>query len=163
MSPRPNTLHQRLLSLFIVQLEAFVRAHVGCRYLPEVDLVLSEKTVYCPDLCCYRPGRIKGYPTRLETPPDLVIEILSHGTKAFDLTTKRDDYAQFGVSEYWTYDPAGGRAPDPLGTLRCFRAGSFPGKDFLDQSPSPGAAHFESTSLPGFVLDVDALRSGTGD
>jgi Uma2 family endonuclease len=37
--------------------------------------------------------------------PDLVVEILSPGTRRRDLTTKRELYAQSGVPEYWTVDP----------------------------------------------------------
>ena len=37
--------------------------------------------------------------------PDLVIEILSPGTRKTDERTKRDRYARFGVREYWIVDP----------------------------------------------------------
>lgn len=166
MSPLPNTFHQRLLSLFIVQLDAFVRAHKGFKYLPEVDLVLADDKVYSPDLVCYRPGRVKGYPTRLTDPPDLVIEILSYGTKNFDLTTKRDDYRRFGVGEYWTYDPSDGRPPEPVGRLRCFRPPQAPvtaASGFLDVSPEASVIRFESVGISGFVLDLDPLRGGAED
>ena len=37
--------------------------------------------------------------------PDLVIEILSPGTRQKDLAIKRKIYARFGVQEYWIVDP----------------------------------------------------------
>jgi len=152
MSPRPNTFHQRLLSLFIYQLEGFIRANRGFKYLPDVDLVLAGQTVYAPDIVCYRPGRVVGYPTRLETPPDLIIEILSYGTKGFDLTTKREGYEKSGVGEYWTYDPTDG---EPKGKLRCARRASA--ADAFVDAPVTGDA-FASTGVPGFVLDLTSLR-----
>ncbi len=49
-------------------------------------------------------------------PPDLVLEAASRRTGRVDYTTKRDDYAAFGVSEYWHFDYTGGRYHDaPLG------------------------------------------------
>jgi len=38
-------------------------------------------------------------------PPDLVIEVLSPSTGYYDLTEKKDVYAEFGVKEYWMVDP----------------------------------------------------------
>src|SRR2546421_6072898 len=80
MSPRPASLHQRLLSLMQFQLENFIRAHSGAMYLPEINLVVSADTVYFPDLVCFRPGRLAGFPLNVQIAPDLVIEILSPGS-----------------------------------------------------------------------------------
>jgi Uma2 family endonuclease len=38
--------------------------------------------------------------------PDLVIEILSPGTKKYDQTDKKDVYRQFGVQEYFMVEPS---------------------------------------------------------
>jgi len=37
--------------------------------------------------------------------PDLAIEIISPGTETIDRETKRDEYAQAGIPEYWIIDP----------------------------------------------------------
>ena len=42
-------------------------------------------------------------------PPDFVLEVASESTGRRDETTKRDDYAAMGVTEYWRFDPTGGR------------------------------------------------------
>ena len=45
-------------------------------------------------------------------PPDFVLEVASRHTGRADYTTKRDDYATFGVQEYWRFDYTGGRYHD---------------------------------------------------
>lgn len=151
MSPRPSARHQRLLSILQFQLEHYVLQNPGSMYFPDVDLQLGADTVYAPDLVCYRAGRLSGIPARLTLPPDLVIEVLSPATKAFDLTTKRDDYEKFGVGEYWCYDPGDASQPP---RLRCYRR---EGQVFLEASVS--GTQCASVALPGFMLDLDKLRN----
>ena len=45
-------------------------------------------------------------------PPDFVLEVASPSTGERDYTTKRDEYAQLGVKEYWRFDPSGGQWHD---------------------------------------------------
>ena len=45
---------------------------------------------------------------RQGSPPDFVLEVASVSTAARDETQKRADYALFGISEYWRFDPTGG-------------------------------------------------------
>ena len=41
-------------------------------------------------------------------PPDFVLEIASVSTALNDYTTKRVDYAAYGIPEYWRFDPTDG-------------------------------------------------------
>ena len=51
----------------------------------------------------------KGYSIREQgKPPDFVMEIASENTGQNDIKEKRDDYAGFGIPEYWRFDPSGG-------------------------------------------------------
>lgn len=43
-------------------------------------------------------------PPGFTTPPDLVAEVTSPGTRTVDLQTKRDLYERIGVPEYWVVD-----------------------------------------------------------
>ena len=45
-------------------------------------------------------------------PPDFVLEVASASTGRRDYTVKRHLYAHFGVTEYWRFDPTGGRRHD---------------------------------------------------
>ena len=52
----------------------------------------------------------RGYSIRDQgKPPDFVLEIASPTTGREDYTGKRSDYANFGIPEYWRFDPSGGR------------------------------------------------------
>lgn len=45
-------------------------------------------------------------------PPEFVLEAASRHTGRADYTTKRADYAAFGIGEYWRFDYTGGRYHD---------------------------------------------------
>ena len=45
-------------------------------------------------------------------PPNFVLEVASVTTARNDYTRKREDYAAFGIPEYWRFDPTGGRRYD---------------------------------------------------
>lgn len=49
-------------------------------------------------------------------PPELVLEVGSKSTGPRDYGVKRERYAEYGVREYWRFDPSGGEFHDaPLG------------------------------------------------
>ena len=57
--------------------------------------------------------RQKGYATLTQgKPPDFVLEVASESTGAVDYTDKRDEYAGYGIPEYWRFDPSGGNYHD---------------------------------------------------
>ena len=54
-----------------------------------------------------------GYSIRDQgKPPDFVLEIASVRTAENDYTDKRVDYANFGIAEYWRFDPTGNQRYD---------------------------------------------------
>ena len=70
--------------------------------LVEVDWIVANDTVVRPDVsvvCGPPPER------HIETPPALVVEILSAGTHERDLTVKRQLYQQQSVDWYLIIDP----------------------------------------------------------
>ena len=102
--------------------QATLRRHFGS---PESTIILGEVPVgrdlrqrrglRVPDLLIafgVDPARIiahRGYSIEeWGKPPDFVLEIASEFTAENDVTVKRDDYAAFGIPEYWRFDPSGG-------------------------------------------------------
>ncbi len=147
MSPSPTPRHQLVVRLVLRQLERYADTAPDLSLFPETDVCFDAQHVYRPDIVCYARGQLAKTPDRLRTPPDLIIEVLSPGTKAFDLTTKKDDYERFGVNEYWAIEPDGSRA-------RCYRR---QGSLFVE-IPITGDT-VESIALPGFVLDLKPIRA----
>ena len=69
-----------------------------------------------------------GYSIRdLGKPPDFVLEVASIRTAENDVTGKRVDYANFGIPEYWRFDPTGNQRYDaPLAGDRLAEGGYEP-------------------------------------
>ncbi len=150
MSPSPLPRHQKLSAFLTAGLVDAARAQPGLEFFPDTDVVFPGDTVYRPDLVVYAPGRLPRVPERLTAVPDLVVEILSPGTKPLDLITKRGDYERFGVAEYWVLDP------DAL-TVRAWRR---VGGKFVEETAAGSTV--SSSSVEGVVLDLAALRRFMG-
>ena len=53
--------------------------------------------------------RQKGYATLTQgKPPDFVLEVASESTGEVDYTDKREEYASYGIPEYWRFDSSHG-------------------------------------------------------
>jgi Uma2 family endonuclease len=66
---------------------------------------LSERVGFEPDLVYVAPGREEILTERgVEGVPNIVVEVLSPSTKAFDLGTKVRTYREHGVPEVWLVD-----------------------------------------------------------
>lgn len=143
LSPSPTPRHQELVQAIFEGLLAHKRL---IRVYLDTDLQVSADLVYRPDVSVYTRVRLPETPRRLATPPDLVVEVLSPGSKPLDLITKRGDYERFGVAEYWVIDPADLH-------VRCWRR---EGERLLEASAP--VERVESSAIPGFHVDIAALR-----
>jgi len=85
----------------------FVKKHqIGKVYDAPYDVVLGENNVFQPDIMFVSNENSKIIKEKNITgAPDLIIEILSPATGYYDLTEKKETYAEFGVKEYWIVDP----------------------------------------------------------
>jgi Uma2 family endonuclease len=107
VSPVPLDRHQSASSNIVFALETFVRQHrLGRVRTAPSGVRLAHDTLVVPDLYFIVRDRLhllgeKG----MQGPPDLVVEILSPGTRRRDIGLKRELYARFGVAEYWIVDP----------------------------------------------------------
>jgi len=107
MAPAPYTIHQGVSANIFDALKSFMKeTRIGKVLYAPVDVVLSETNVFQPDILFVANENSKIISEKNITgAPDLVIEILSPSTGYYDLTEKKEIYAEFGVKEYWIVDP----------------------------------------------------------
>ena len=108
VTPSPIPAHQLVSRNLFRHLDRYISAgNLGETIYAPVDIRLTPDNVLIPDIVFIAKDRLHVIgPRAVDAPPDLVVEILSPGTRQRDLTVKRDLYAQFGVREYWVVDPA---------------------------------------------------------
>jgi Uma2 family endonuclease len=108
VTPSPGTPHQLILWNLASILAPYLRAHaVGTALTGPFDVKLSLFTVLVPDLVFFTTERFARIVNEKHATaaPDLVVEILSPGTRRRDKGRKRAVYDREGVREYWIVDP----------------------------------------------------------
>ena len=108
VSPAPLTPHQGLSMELGSRLHLFVkRRRLGRVFAAPCDVVLSKHDIVQPDLLFISQERVGLLTVKnVQGVPDLIIEILSEGTRRLDETIKLDLYDRYGVPEYWIFDTA---------------------------------------------------------
>jgi Uma2 family endonuclease len=101
----PRTDHQILLQNLEDILLHYVRENKLGFVLLGVDVYFAEDTVYNPDVCFVGRESVSRIEEKfVKGAPDIMIEILSPSTAARDRGVKLQDYARYGVREYWIFD-----------------------------------------------------------
>jgi len=146
--PMPKTSHARI-SRFISDL---LRQYVDSRNIGEVlwapcPIRVAPRKLREPDILYLSHQRIP----QDDTPPlgaDLVVEIISPGmeSRRRDMETKRDEYAEAGIPEYWVVDPDN----ETITVL------TLVGKRYELHHEFPAGTTAGSVMLAGFEVDVSA-------
>jgi Uma2 family endonuclease len=132
VTPSPATRHQAIARNLTGLLFSFLRGrHVGTIFHAPYDVVLSPHDVVEPDLLFVSAARLAILTeANAQGAPDLVVEILSPGSRRRDEIVKRDLYERSGVTEYWIVDPE-------AETVKVFRrdakGGAFERPELLSQ------------------------------
>jgi Uma2 family endonuclease len=149
MAPAPLDIHEKLQLFLLTLIRTYVEEHNlgevrGSR--TGVELTIDE--VYQPDVLFVTQDQL-GVIRRhgVVGAPDLVIEILSASTAAYDRGDKRRTYEHAGVRELWLIDPYG-----PAGTEFYHL---IEGR-FLPVVPDAQGI-LRSIAVPGFWIDVTWL------
>lgn len=129
-------------------IDLFVEEHgLGQVFGSRVAFRLDDTQGPEPDIAFVRQNRLhlvkRGY---VEGAPDLAIEIVSPESVERDYETKREQYRQAGVAEYWIVNVMEQRVT----LLRLTAAGAY-----REAKPRKGVLH--SRTLPGFWLRPEWL------
>ena len=145
-----TTAHQRVSVKLGARIGAFIDGRkLGEAYWRPLDVVLTDCDIVQPDFLFVSNERL-GVITELNLrgAPDLVVEILSPSTAAYDKGYKRDLYEKHGVKEYWMAD----MDSRTITVLRLNAAGVFELVGVYGEGDS-----FTSSVLAGFAVRVSEV------
>jgi Uma2 family endonuclease len=147
MSPSPTFRHQQVITEIASQIRNYVSLHPIGAVAVEIDVRLADDLVYRPDVIFLSAEKAARCAERVTEVPEVVVEVVSPDSRAYDRQTKRQDYERFGVGEYWIIDPE----RDSLTFLRS-------GEQGFVEAPVAGDA-YRSHAISGFSLDLARLRA----
>ena len=149
VAPSPVTRHQSVLFRLCRAMHDFVSAgKLGEVFVAPFDLVLSNHDVAQPDILFVSNARSAIITeANIQGAPDLVVEILSPGTAAYDRGYKQALYGRHGVREYWLVDP-------DAETVEVLSLGEQGLERFATYS---GGQTLESRLLEGLSIELDAV------
>lgn len=102
-SPVPR--HQDIVGNIYFALRNWMREHGGKVYMSPLDVVFDEYNVVEPDVIVINPTRVAILGEKnVQGAPNLLVEVLSDGTRRRDEIHKRKLYERGGVDEYWIVD-----------------------------------------------------------
>lgn len=151
----PSINHQLIILALFRLLDRFVEARqLGKVLLAPVKIQLWAGKYREPDLILILPPRYDQHTEQYWIGADLVMEVISPNDRQRDAKTKRREYAQAGISEYWIVDP------------------EYQTITILTLPPTPGAPAYRehgkfsagqqaiSSLLPDFAVNVSQLFGG---
>lgn len=149
MSPSPSAEHQRILRRLSWSIQQYLdESEKGEMFFAPMDVYFSEHDIPQPDLIFIANDRLDIIgEQKIESAPDLIVEILSPSTAYRDLTTKKRLYEQHGVKEYWTVDPE-------QRTVEIFENAK---NGFIQHARVVEEGTATSKLLDGFSIDLDDL------
>ena len=103
--PMPTDRHQAIVEfLFLLLYDYASRTDGKARFAP-LRLRIAEGRFREPDILYLRAADDGRRGERFWTGADLVMEVVSPDDPARDHATKRNEYAEAGIAEYWIVDP----------------------------------------------------------
>ena len=149
VTPAPITRHQFALQNLSGSLWPHViKNHLGEVLTAPLDVRLGEDTVVEPDLIFVSEARAGIIQENwIEGAPDLVVEVLSPSTAAYDRARKLAVYGEAGVANVWFLDPL-------IKTVEVLR---LQGKKYLVDATLAGDQVLTSDLFPGWQLPLPDL------
>lgn len=147
----PHYAHEMIVVWLIATLRAYATPRGGRVAGSELKYAVSTTRGRKPDVSLFLPGtpRPKPLDRLIRQRPDIVIEVITATPRdeRRDRVAKHDEYAGFGVPQYWLIHPE-------LRTVEILRLG----KDGLYARVAAGSTgKLKVPGLRGLTLDLDAL------
>jgi Uma2 family endonuclease len=142
--PMPTEQHQAILQLFAFAFAAYIRPRGGVSFFAPLRLRLRGGKMREPDLLLLCDARDPRRQNRYWLGADLVLEVVSADEPARDLVTKRRDYADAGIPEYWIINPL-----TQTITVLTLRDGQY-----VEHGVFARGQRATSALLPDFAVDV---------
>jgi Uma2 family endonuclease len=148
-APAPSTKHQLTLLHLVSSLDHYLNTgRTGLIFFAPFDARLAADSAVQPDLVFISSARagiiLDNY---VDGAPDLVVEILSPSTAAYDRASKLALYAEMGVPWVWLPDPQ-------VKTVEILK---LEGKKYLVESIRAGHQVLTSSLFPGWQIPLDEL------
>lgn len=146
--PVPTSTHQWIALLLYRLLEAFVSSHrLGFVLAAPVSIRLWPGKFRQPDVLFMHRDHASRIGNQFWDGADLVMEVISPDHRRHDVETKRREYAQAGIPEYWIIDPQ----RQQVLVLR------LDGQGYVEHGTFGPGERSTSCLLPGFAVDTAAL------
>jgi Uma2 family endonuclease len=101
----PTRQHQEIVGNAYLALRAWAKAgNRGHVLVAPYPIRLWPGKIREPDIVLYTAAHADRAQERQGGAPDLVVEVLSPGTRSTDVGDKFEEYARAGISEYWLLD-----------------------------------------------------------
>ena len=142
--PMPTRHHQAILAFLYRAIFDWTRTHGGEAFFSPLRLRIREGKFREPDLLVLRDANDPRNQNAYWLGADLVIEIVSPDNPRRDLHTKRGDYAEAGIPEYWIVNPL----DDTITVL------ILSGDAYAEHAVCVRGDQVEGTILPGFSVDA---------
>jgi Uma2 family endonuclease len=152
--PMPTMMHQLIMLFLYDALKTFVSpGNLGRVLVAPFRVQVRRGKFREPDVLYMKAEHFARMGNEYWDGADLVMEIVSEDNRRHDLETKREEYAQAGISEYWIVDPQ--EAKITVLTL------DSQTKTYSVHGVFAVEARASSQLLPGFVVDVTTAFSHT--
>jgi Uma2 family endonuclease len=103
--PVPTQRHQAIVKYLLLLLNAFLDIRGGTVFFAPLRLQIREGKFREPDLMAVRDANDPRLQNTYWLGADLVIEVVSEDDPQRDTVTKRFDYAEGAIPEYWIVNP----------------------------------------------------------
>ena len=145
--PMPTDKHQVMLAYLYELLLAFIRPRGGKVLFAPLRVRVREGKYREPDILLVRTASDPRRQNRYWLGADLVVEIVSPDDPERDTVTKRADYAEAGIPEYWIVNPE-----DETITVL-----TLSGDIYAEHGVFHRGAQATSVLLEGFTATVDGV------